>query len=160
MDLSRYRHQDSIVIDGRPEVLYDLVADVSRMGQWSPVSTGGTYDADDPTWFTGRNAIGETTWETRCHVVAADRGREFAFVNHGRDGKWEMVRWGFTFSPADGGTQVTQTWEVLPDYERGFADEGPEAGSLADRLDMMQHMAIGGMRTTLEHLKAHVEDAG
>lgn len=160
MDLSPYRHRDSIVIEGRPEELYDLVADVSRMGQWSPVSTGGAYDADDPTWFTGYNSIGDTRWETRCHVVSADRGREFAFVNHGRDGRWEMVRWGFAFERVDAGTQVIQTWEVLPDYERGFAEEGDGVGSLSDRLDMMQHLAVEGMRTTLERLKAHAEDAG
>jgi hypothetical protein len=42
--------------------------------------------------------------------VAADRGREFAFVV---GGSW--VRWGYTFTAVDGGTQVTESWEFLPD---------------------------------------------
>jgi hypothetical protein len=52
------------------------------MGQWSPVRTGGSYDEDDQ-WFTGTNAMGEATWETRCRVVVADPAHEFAFVDHG-----------------------------------------------------------------------------
>ena len=31
-------------------------------------------------WFTGRNEVPGRTWETRSKVVAADRGREFAWV--------------------------------------------------------------------------------
>ena len=48
--------------------------------------TGGRYDDDSREWFTGTNTIGHTAWETRCRVVVADQAREFAFVNHGRDG--------------------------------------------------------------------------
>src|SRR3954453_4415195 len=91
VDISEYRHQESIEISCSPEQLYDLVADVSRMGQWSPVCTGGSYD-EDGAWFTGTNAMGEARWETRCRVVAADPGRKFAFINHGLEGRVEMVR--------------------------------------------------------------------
>ena len=87
MDLSEYRLRESLTIDASAEEIYDLLADISAMGRWSPVCTGGRYDADDHTWFTGDNAIGEYTWQTRCRVVAAERGREFAFVNHGIDGQ-------------------------------------------------------------------------
>ena len=52
MDVSGYRHEESVVIDRPAQQLYDLVADVSQMGRWSPVCTGGTYDADGE-WFTG-----------------------------------------------------------------------------------------------------------
>jgi Polyketide cyclase / dehydrase and lipid transport len=61
MDTSRYRNEASIVIECPAEDLYDLVADVSQMGRWSPVCTGGSYD-DDGEWFTGTNAIGDSTW--------------------------------------------------------------------------------------------------
>lgn len=162
MDLSAYRLQESVIIDGSPEEIYDLVADVSAMGRWSPVCTGGQYDADDPTWFTGDNAIGEFTWQTRCQVVAAERGREFAFVNHGMDGRHELVRWGFAFEPADGegadgGTRVTQSWEMLPAYPVAFAQEGDAAGALEQRLDGMKAMAEAGVPATLAALKAECE---
>ena len=80
MDTSGYRHQETIEISRSPEDLYGLVADVSRMGQWSPVCTGGSYD-EDGEWFTGTNAMGEASWETRCRVVVAEPGHEFVFIN-------------------------------------------------------------------------------
>jgi uncharacterized protein YndB with AHSA1/START domain len=154
VDTSAYRHQEAITIDRSPDELYDLVADVSRMGQWSPVCTGGTYD-EDGEWFTGTNAMGESTWETRCRVVVAERGREFAFINHGLEGRVEMVRWAFTFRPvAGGGTDVTQTWQVLPDYADGL---GLDETSAVSVLDMMKDAALQGMPQTLAALKAGAE---
>lgn len=42
MDLDAYRHRSSTTIDRPPGAVYDLLADVSRMGRWSPVCTGGS----------------------------------------------------------------------------------------------------------------------
>jgi hypothetical protein len=154
VDLTDYRHRTRITIDSSPEAIYDLLADVSQMGRWSPVCTGGEYD-DDGEWFTGTNAMGDAQWETRCLVVARDRGREFAFVNHGLDGNVAMVRWGFELRPdADGATEVTQTWEVLPDYPDGLGLD--EDGTRAV-LDMMRGAALEGMPHTLAALKADAE---
>jgi uncharacterized protein YndB with AHSA1/START domain len=154
MDTSEYRHKETIEISRPPEELYGFVADVSRMGQWSPVCTGGSYD-DDGEWFTGTNAMGEATWETRCRVVVADPGHEFAFINHGLEGRVEMVRWAFLFEPLEGGgTEVTQTWEVLPDYADGL---GLDEESAIGVLEMMKNAALEGMPQTLAALKADVE---
>jgi uncharacterized protein YndB with AHSA1/START domain len=161
MDLSKYRHTETITIDRPAEEIYDLVADVSKMGQWSPVCTGGEYDTDDPTWFTGHNAIGDFNWSTRCEVVAAERGRAFAFINHGTDGKSKLVRWGFQLEPAGGSTRVTQTWEVLPEYENFVRSDKQDAtdADVAARIDGMQGMALTGMPETLAKLKAQAESA-
>jgi hypothetical protein len=156
MDLSRYQHSVSTNIAAPPEAVYDLVADISRMGEWSPVATGGRYD-DDLAWFTGTNAIGDYTWETRCRVDSAERGTAFVFVNHGESGNHEMVRWGFTFRPTIDGTEVTQTWQVLPTYEASFAEEEEPGMTLEQRLDMMQDMAKSGMPETLANLKDAAE---
>jgi hypothetical protein len=154
MDTSEYRHQETIEISCSPEELYDLIADVSMMGRWSPVCTGGAYD-DDGEWFTGTNVMGEAAWETRCRVVVANPGSEFAFINHGLDGRVEMVRWGFRFDPVDGnGTHVTQTWEVLPDYADGLGLD--EAGTVSV-LEIMKGAALEGMPQTLSALKAEAE---
>jgi Polyketide cyclase / dehydrase and lipid transport len=154
MDTSEYRHQEAIEITRSAEDIYVLIADVSRMGQWSPVCTGGTYD-EDGEWFTGTNAMGETSWETRCRVVVADPGHEFAFINHGLEGRVEMVLWSFRFEPVEGGgTKVTQTWEVLPDYADGL---GLDEASAIGVLDMMKTAALEGMPQTLAALKADAE---
>ena len=155
MDITSYRHRTSVTIERPAEVIYDLIADVSQMGRWSPVCTGGTYDADDPEWFTGTNDMGGATWETRCRVVVADRPREFSFVNYGREGLLEMVRWGFELeAKGDGATEVTQTWQVLPDYLEGTGFD--EAGAKGV-LDMMRDAAHEGMPQTLAALKADAE---
>jgi uncharacterized membrane protein len=154
VDTTAYRHQEAITINRAADDLYDLIADVSRMGQWSPVCTGGSYD-EDGEWFTGTNAMGESTWETRCRVVVAERGREFAFINHGLEGDVEMVRWAFTFDPVEGGgTDVTQVWQVLPGYADGL---GVDEASAVSVLDMMKDAALEGMPQTLAAFKAAAE---
>jgi hypothetical protein len=155
MDTSEYHHQEIIEINCSADELYDRVADVSRMGEWSPVCTGGSYD-EDGEWFTGTNAMGGATWETRCRVVVANPGREFVFINHGLEGRVEMVRWGFRFDPVEGGTAVTQTWEVLPSYADGL---GVDEASAVGVLDMMKGAALEGMPHTLAALKADAEAA-
>ncbi|HJY95097.1 MAG TPA: SRPBCC family protein, partial [Streptosporangiaceae bacterium] len=98
--MSSLQYSESIVVARSPEALYDMVSDVTRMGEWSPVCTACWWDdGDGPrlgAWFTGRNQLPERTWETRSQIVAADRGREFAFVV---GGTW--VRWGYTFTAVD-----------------------------------------------------------
>jgi len=110
MDVSGYNQSDSITIDRPTEDVYAIVSDVTRIGELSPVCRSGAWD--DPTqagkagaWFTGHNAIGEFTWDTRCKVVAAEPGREFTFINHGPNGDVELVRWGFILEP-----QGTPRW--------------------------------------------------
>jgi len=148
------QHADSIVIARSSEDLYDMVSDVMRMGEWSPICKACWWDDDDSprvgAWFTGRNELPERTWETRSEVVAADRGREFAFIVGG-----SYVRWGYTFTPVDNGTQVTETWEFLPGgaamFEERFGTDAP--AQLANRTEL----ARTGIPATLAALKGFAE---
>jgi hypothetical protein len=136
------------------EAVYDMVSDVTRMGEWSPICKACWWDdGDGPrpgAWFTGRNELPERTWETRSQVVAADRGREFAFVV---GGSW--VRWGYTFEAVDGGTLVTESWDFLPDGIAGFHDRyGDDArAQIADRAEA----ARTGIPATLAAIKKAAE---
>jgi Polyketide cyclase / dehydrase and lipid transport len=105
-------------IDVSPEVLYGLVSDVRRMGEWSPEcrrcewidgATGPAVGAR----FKGSNAHGLARWSTTTKVAAAESGREFAFVTGhlGRD----MTKWSYRFEPASNGTVVTESFEMLRD---------------------------------------------
>jgi len=152
--MSSMRYSESIVVGRSPEDLYDMVSDVTRMGEWSPVCTTCWWDdGDGPrpgSWFTGRNELPERTWETRSQVVAADPGREFAFVV---GGAW--VRWGYTFTPVDGGTEVTESWEFLPDGITRFHDRfGDDAeAQIADRAEQARR----GIPVTLAAIKQAAE---
>src|SRR5690349_3427279 len=111
--MSELTHSESIDIAASPDAVYDLVSDVTRTGEWSPVcrecwwDEGATGTVGDV--FTGRNVLPDRTWETRSRVLAAERGREFA---------WEVgagvARWSYTMEPVDGGTRLTEAWEFLP----------------------------------------------
>ncbi len=151
------RHAESVVVDCPPEELYDLVADVTRTGEWSPVCRACWWDEGAGprvgSWFTGRNVTPAREWETRSQVVAADRGREFAFLV---GGAW--VRWGFTFSVVEGGTLLTESWEFLP---AGLARFAERYGAGADaEVEERTRAAHEGIPTTLAALKAIAEGPG
>jgi len=149
----------SIAIAAAPEDLYDMVSDVTRMGEWSPVCTACWWDEGDDgaagpavdAWFTGHNELaGRDPWETRSRVVAADRGVEFAFVV---GGTW--TRWGYTFTPADGGTEVTESWQMLPAglarFDERFGDDA------ARQVTLRAAAARSGIAETLANLKRVAE---
>jgi hypothetical protein len=149
-------HSGSIVIDRRPEEVYDMVADVTRMGEWSPVCKECWWDGDQGprvgARFTGRNVTPERTWETRSEVMAADRGHAFA---------WMVVEpptratWSYTFEPEGNGTKVTESWALPPEgvafFEAVFADSAP--AQIATRSDG----AKKGIAATLSAIKAAAE---
>ncbi len=148
------RYSASIMVARSPEVVYGMVSDVTRMGEWSPVCTACWWDdGDGPetgAWFTGRNVTPERTWETRSRVVAAEPGRAFAFeVGEG----W--VRWSYTFEPVDGGTRLTESWEFLPAGIARFHERyGSEAtAQIASRVQA----AHRGIPATLAAIKRSAE---
>ena len=152
--MTSLHYSESVVVARSPEALYDMVSDVIRMGEWSPVCKACWWDdGDGPrvgAWFTGRNELPERTWETHSQVVAADRGREFAFAV---GGSW--ARWGYTFTPVDEGTLVTESWEFLPDGIARFHDRfGDDAeAQIADRAKAAQT----GIPVTLAAIKKAAE---
>ena len=148
-------YSESVVIARSPGDLYEMVSDVTRMGEWSPVCTACWWDeGSGPTvgaWFTGHNELPDRDpWETRSLVVAASPGKEFAFTV---GGTW--TRWGYSFTPVPGGTQVTESWEVLPDGVKRFHDRfgADAAAQLGNRFEA----ARTGIPETLRALKRAAE---
>lgn len=133
-----------------------MVTDVTRMGEWSPVCKACWWDEGSGprigARFTGRNEVPERTWETRSEVVAADRGREFAFVVAEPPTR---ARWGYTFEPVDGGTRLTETWDFPPEgaafFAARFGDDAP--AQIATRSDAAEQ----GIAATLEAIKQSAE---
>jgi hypothetical protein len=148
------RQSASIVVARPADELYDLVADVTRMGEWSPVCKACWWDEGDGprvgASFTGRNELPDRTWETRSEVVAADPGREFAWVVQATG-----TRWGYTFTPVEGGTEITESWEFPPSgfavLQERFGDDAP--AQIANR----HELARTGMAATLAAIKKTAE---
>ena len=153
-----HSHQESVTVASSPQALYDLVSDIARTGEWSPVCTHCWWD--DPSqagsvgaWFTGHNELPDRTWETRSQVVVAEPGREFAWIVGG-----SFVRWGFTMAPHDEGATLTESWEFLPGglsmFEEKFGDDA--ATEVEDRT----RQALDGIPRTLAALKQNAGAGG
>jgi len=156
VDTSKYQHTETVVIAASPAAVYDLVSDITRMGEWSPVCTAGEWHDDTQASFTGTNTTPDRTWQTKCRVDVADPGVEFAFTNLGMEGDAELVRWGYTFRAVDGGTEVTESWQVLENYDE-FLTKLVPGMDVAQYLDGVKPVTQQGMAETLANLKAVAE---
>lgn len=109
---------ESIDIAASPAEVYDLVADITRMGEWSPECyrcewLDGATEAVPGARFRGYNRIPGYRWQRTVIVDVADRGREFAFTTvDDRTGRHE-TRWQYTMEPSSNGTVLTESFEFL-----------------------------------------------
>lgn len=140
----------STVVPAVPETVYDLVTDITRMGEWSPetveaVWLDGARRAAVGVRFKGTNAIGSTRWATKPVITEAERGRAFAFEVPGAAGG----KWRYEFEQVPGGTRVVES--VRQDKP------SPLIIRLIQRragvTDRSSHLRQG-MQTTLERLSA------
>lgn len=116
---------ESITIAAPVAAVYDLVADVTRMGEWSPEATGaarvdGPLRAGDR--FIGKNKRGLVRWYTQCTVLCAERGAEFEFdVDFG---PLSVSRWRYDFEETGTDTRVVETWIDRRVGMRGYVMKG------------------------------------
>lgn len=150
------RSEASVEIFASAEAIYDLVADITEMGRWSPECRGCEWTGTATTAvvdarFRGTNRHGLARWTTTARVVVADPGHEFTFVTGHRGD--EMTRWRYQLEPGTGTTKVTESFEMLSDMPWYF--------KLADRVLMRvsdrQSDLRAGMVHTLEAIKAAAE---
>ena len=148
------RDDHAIVIGAAPERIYDLVADMPRMGEWSPECQrveweGGSTGPVEGATFVGHNRGGPRgifNWSRRGRVLVADRGREFAFATE--EGGRESTEWRYRFEAVDGGTRVTESYDVkwIPAWAR-----------IVDVPTNRHRELLEAMRHTLEQLKRVAE---
>ncbi|MEM9202268.1 MAG: SRPBCC family protein [Actinomycetota bacterium] len=99
--------------------LFGLVADVTRMGEWSPENHTNTWKEgfDSPVvgaeWL-GDNVNGEFEWQTEGQVTETVPGEVFAF--DAKVGDFVFAKWRYEFESIDGGTRVTEhTLDLRPE---------------------------------------------
>jgi hypothetical protein len=136
--------------------VYDLVSDVTRMGQWSPEcircewiegATGPAVGAR----FKGTSKRGLVRWSTTPRVVAAEPGRVFAFVTTHRG--HDETQWTYRFEPDGHGTVVTEVFEMLADLPWYLRLVERVAMGVKDRRADLE----AGMAETLRRLAAAAE---
>ncbi|WP_068166733.1 SRPBCC family protein [Rhodococcus phenolicus] len=154
---SRFTHAESIRVDASPQEVWDVVTDIERTGEWSPVcracwwkepATGPEVGA----WFHGRNQAGDRVWETESQVVAAEEPVEFTWMVAGN-----AVRWSYRLAPDGDGTVLTESWAVQPAgfemFDEIFGDEAQA------QLELRREAALSGIPATLRAVKGIVEGA-
>ena len=150
------RDEVSIHVAAPPADVYAVVSDVTRTPELSPEilacswldgATGPAVGAR----FVATNKAGRMRWKNRPVVVAAEPGREFAFAR--TEHFAGTVEWRYRLTPDNGGTRVTESYEVTRPITRfGWFIIGGLAGCKDRRTDLRR-----GMDQTLERLKAVVE---
>lgn len=146
-------------IDASPEVLYDIIADVTRMPELSPEvvacewidgATGPTVGAR----FRARNHAGRgPDWHNTPVVTVADRGREFAFTRTEKSAG--TIVWRYVFTREGPGTRVTESYQVTtPVTTLGWFIIGGLYGNKDRRRDLRR-----GMEQTLQHLATLTQNA-
>ena len=151
------RDEVSAVVAARPEQVYALVADVTRMPEFSPevVSCRWIGGADGPAVGARFEAVNVASagrrWRNRPEVLVAEPGREFAF---GRTERMAgTVIWRYRFEPDGEGTRVVESYEVTRPVSRmgWWAIEKVFGGG--NRREVLR----AGMRTTLDRIATAVE---
>lgn len=141
-------------IDADPHIVWRMVSDVTRMGEWSPETTSCRWldGADGPqpgSRFRGSNRHRFLRWSTTCTVTAAEPGKRFAFDVH--YGPVLLSSWAYDLVGREGGCDVTESWtDRRPLWMRIGA--GPTTGVFS-RPDHNRR----GMDATLSALKTAAE---
>ena len=144
----------SVAVAAPPDVVYGLVSDVTRMGEWSPETTkcrwlAGATAPEVGAKFAGTNRGKGRRWSTRCEVTTADPGKRFAF--HVTSGPVPIADWSYDLESDGTSTTVTESWQDLrPGWMKRLS--GPVMG-VADRATHNE----AGMRITLDNLRAAAE---
>ena len=157
----RKRHDEvSIEIDASADRVYELVSDITRMGEWSPECRSCKWAGDSSgpvvgARFKARNKGRRgPAWFNTPTVTVADPGREFAFNRSGPG--IGSYTWRYVMEPTASGTRLTESYDVerpLPTAMSWLTEKW--VGS--DDRDADLHE---GMRTTLERIKAAAEQSG
>lgn len=138
------------------ERVWTMVADLPRMGEWSPENKGATWlrgatCAKPGAIFSGSNQNGNKKWKTSGRIVDADPGRLLSFQIKAKG--FKVAEWRYVFETTATGCRVTETWID----QRGLIAKtlGKPVSGVADRLAHNR----ATMEQTLVQLKSAAESA-
>jgi uncharacterized protein YndB with AHSA1/START domain len=137
-----------------PVAVYQLISDITRMGDWSPETKScrwvkGARSAEVGARFRGSNRNGWHRWSTTCTVTAAEPGKRFAF-NVDVLGM-PVATWEYEIAAAEGGCRIIERWtdrraswlEKLSPLGTGVKDRGEHNRStMAETLSRLRQAAV------------------
>ncbi|HEX4705893.1 MAG TPA: SRPBCC family protein [Pseudonocardiaceae bacterium] len=126
----------TVAVAAPPHVVWSMVTDLPRMGDFSPENVGGRWmngatGVAVGAEFRGNNRNGSKLWWTRVRVIACEPERSFMFDVRAKIGI-RVSRWGYEITPTDTGCLLTENWyRVGNAFVRNFL--GPRVTGRADR---------------------------
>jgi uncharacterized protein YndB with AHSA1/START domain len=156
------------VVAAAPELVWDLVADITRVGGWSPECIRAAWLAEPGrprpgARFTGHNRFGNGfEYQVTCVVTQADRPRAFAWVvlDDSGDPARPSSSWRYRIDPLPGGSsRVRQRFTHGPgtSFLREVAAKAPDQAAeiIAARQDELR----ANMTAALRAMKAAAESS-
>lgn len=145
----------SIDIRTTPERVWDLLADVTQMGRWSPECyrcewIDGFNAAVVGARFRGHNRSGLIRWSNVSEIVEAERGHVLAWVMGGTEKRYS--EWRYDFEPIRLGVQVRETFQSLRHTVLGRISGLPLGGERRSERRLQ-----AGVEQTLQRLKTAAE---
>jgi hypothetical protein len=100
-----------------PEVAWPVVADLTRIGEWSHECRAieyldGATAAAPGVRFRGRNGVGPVKWTRTSEVVAVDEPTVLAWRTVPTRRYPDSTDWRIELEAVDGGTRIVQRFEV------------------------------------------------
>lgn len=148
------RDQVTVPMQATPERVWEVLSDVTRIGEFSPETfearwTRGSTGPEVGAHFKGhvrRNGIGPVYW-TLCRVTDCEPGRRFGFTVLAGDRP--VNNWAYEITPTADGCEVTESFRL-------------ESNPLLRTYWLLLGWARGrtnreGMRRTLERVRDVVE---
>jgi len=140
----------AIEVNAAPDVVWALVADITRMGEWSPECVRAEWEngATGPAvgaHFHGYNKAGTFEWDVPGIVTECEPGKVFAFAVPRDDAV--LNHWRFEFAPCPAGTTLTESFDLPMINVEG------SAANFEGRFEML----VKAINKTIANIKAAAE---
>ncbi len=145
----------SIEIAAPPTAVWALVAEVTRMGEWSPECVRAEWHdgSDRPAagaLFVGHNRAGTFEWSVPSQVTECVEGSVFAFVAPAEmDPPEQRTTWRYEFAPSDDGSGCILT----ESFHAPLLNVEGAASNFEGRYEML----CAAVEQTLANIKAAAE---
>ena len=151
--LARQGRTETVTSAGAEDV-WQIVADVTRVGEWSHECRGarllgGAREAAPGVRFRGRNRSGVLRWSRSCVFTVVEPPRALVWRTGGLWGRVDCTQWRLDLEPVSGGTRIVQTYQVLrvaPGLDRVYwrlvKAHRDRRAALADDLGRLAALAV------------------